>query len=141
MNFRNLIAESSFPQGFAEFPCVGKLGMNWGWEERLAQRGCGWNRERASTCPSLQAGRVARELHLDWRTVKASKSGNIGSTGDRHQRRAYGLRDEQYCALRSLPACFRRSKNGPKPSTRFAEDPRNKAEIDFGNIRDKHLLD
>jgi hypothetical protein len=29
------------------------------------------------------------------------------------------------CALRSLPACSRRSKNGQKPSTRFAEDPKN----------------
>jgi len=29
------------------------------------------------------------------------------------------------CALRSLPAYFRRSKNPPKPSTRFAEDPKN----------------
>jgi hypothetical protein len=28
------------------------------------------------------------------------------------------------CALRSLPACSRRSKNGQKPSTRFAEDPK-----------------
>ena len=27
------------------------------------------------------------------------------------------------CALRSLPACFRRSKNPQKASTRFQEDP------------------
>src|SRR5258708_5447269 len=27
MNFSDLIAESRFPQEFAEFPCVGKLGM------------------------------------------------------------------------------------------------------------------
>src|ERR1700692_4308120 len=33
MNFRDLIAGSRFPQGFAEFPRVGKLGMNWRWEE------------------------------------------------------------------------------------------------------------
>jgi hypothetical protein len=30
MNFRNVIAESSFPKGFAEFRRVAKLGMNWG---------------------------------------------------------------------------------------------------------------
>jgi transposase len=42
------------------------------------------------------------------------------------QRRAYGLRDEEYLrALRSLLLCSRRSKKPLKPSTRFGEDPEN----------------
>lgn len=33
MNFAVCVAEDRFPQGFAEFPRVGKPGINWRWEE------------------------------------------------------------------------------------------------------------
>src|SRR5271155_256324 len=34
MNFEHMAVESPVAQGFAEFHGVGKVGMNWRWEER-----------------------------------------------------------------------------------------------------------